>query len=161
MPRNRKHIKEITLLSFDKIQPVDPDEFDTALNWAMNAAARKAIVTNPSKMGLNLDLGDGEVQRITFTDIPMNRAMMALKERYGSSDKMYSVTLRIFALFQIMHNPAMEKWMRNGQEGWTEVNPAVTEAAATVTLDGDGNFPVETFFDKVKELAETKYKDED
>lgn len=160
MPRHHKHTIGKPFRSPDQIEPIDPDEFDTALNWAMNAASRKAVVTDPSKMGLNLDLGNGRVEHIGFTDIPMNRALMALKERYGDSEKMFFVSMRIFALFQIMHDPAMTKWMRQGGE-FTEVHPAVTEAAATIMLNNDGNFPVDIFFAKVEELSKTKYKDED
>ncbi len=159
MARNKGDNADKPLPKFDQIQPIDPDEFDTALNWAMNAASGKAIVTNPSKTRLNIDLGNGKVEQIGFTDIPINRAMMAITERYGNSDKNYFVSMRMFALFHIMHNPAMNKWMKKGEE-MIGLHPAVIEAAATVMLGSDGNFPVNSFLAKVEQVAKTKYKEE-
>ncbi|MCL4559871.1 MAG: hypothetical protein M1281_04545 [Chloroflexi bacterium] len=158
----RKTIKRFP--TYDQLLPIDPDEFNTALNWVQNVATQKAQVTNPTDMGLNLDFGDGRVDHITFTDIPMNRMMIALKERYEDDpDKMYSISMRIFALFKIMHDPTVaDKWMRKGEEeGVTEVHPGVTDAAATVRLNEEGYFPLDEFLARVKELADTKYKDEE
>jgi hypothetical protein len=77
----------------------------------MNAAVKRALVPSPTHFGLNLDLGE-KVEHISFTDIPMNRAMIALEERYGDdTDKFFSVTGRMWALFHIMHDPAMTEYM--------------------------------------------------
>jgi hypothetical protein len=158
MTRNhrRRNIKPFP--TFDKIQPIDPDEFNTTLNWCMNASIGKAIVENPSKRRLSIVDDDGKVSHIHFTDIPMNRILMAIQERYeDDTDKYFSVAMRIFELFSIMHKPEMAKWMRVDEE-ITEVHPAVTDVAATVMLNAEGKFPLDEFLAKVKELAETKYK---
>jgi hypothetical protein len=85
-------------------------------------------------------LEKGKVEQIGFTDIPMNRGMIALKERYGDdTDKFFSITMRIFAMIHIMHDPKMNKYMRESGE-YTEFHPAVLDAAAVVMLDKDGNF---------------------
>lgn len=161
MAKNRKPRRINPLPSYDKLQTIDPDEFDTALGWYMNAAAKKAIVENPTNLGLTLIDENGKVSGIRFTDIPLNRGMVALKERYGNdSDKYFSVATRMFALFKILHDPALGEWMRRGEE-ITEVHPAVIDAAATVRINFEGNFTLEEFIVKVKELANTKYKDEE
>ncbi len=158
MARHRRIVKPFP--TFNQMGPIDPDEFNTALSWAMNAASKRAQITNPTKLGVNIDLG-GNIERISFTDIPLNRALVALKERYGdNTDKFFNISNRIFAFFHIMKDPAMALYIKKGVE-LTEVHPAVTDAAAEVMLDSEGNFPPDIFFSKVKELAATKYKAEE
>lgn len=155
MARNRRIVKPFP--TFDQCNPIDPDEFKTALNWAVNAAAKRAKVTNPSKLGVNIELGDS-IERISFADSPLNRALVALKERYfDDSDKFINISRRIFALFDILRHPAMAAYTQVEGE-FTEIHPAAADAAAEVMLDSKGNFPPELFLAKVKELAETKYQ---
>ena len=87
----------------------DPEEFATAFIFANNAASHHAIVTNPSTLGLRLDLGKGEVEEIWFTDIPENRMMSALKERYGhNTAKFASACARTMALEKLPTEPSCQ-----------------------------------------------------
>lgn len=158
MTKHRKRREMKPFPKMEEAQPFDPDEFNTALNWYQNAYMHQAHVSNPENYKVNIDYGNGKVDQIGFTDIPMNRGMIALKERYGHDTlKFFSITMRIWAMFHIMHDPNMKKYIRHGEE-YDEFHPAVLDAAALVMLDKDGNFPVDVFFSKVEELIETKYK---
>lgn len=161
MTTNRKRHQGKPFPKFKDAIPFDPDEFNTALNWYQNTAIKKAQITNPEEFGVNINMGNGKVEHISFTDIPMNRGMIALKERYGhDTDKFFSIAMRIFALIHIMHDDHLKKYQRIGED-FTEVHPAVTDAAALVMLGEDGFFPVELFISQVEELIKTKYIDDD
>ena len=160
MPRKRKPKRDKPLPTFEEMPPIDPDVFIVAINFAMNAASGNAITDDPTKMGVNLLDEDGSVSKIRFADIPMNRAMLALKERFaGDSDMFASAATRMFALGNIFEDPRFYKWIKHGNDS-DEVHEAVIEADATVMLDAEGEFPPDEFLLKVEELTETKYKDD-
>lgn len=160
MARNRKKREIKPFPKFEDAQPFDPDEFNTALNWYQNAALNIAKIKNPNEYGFGFETGDGNVENYGFTDIPLNRGMFALKERYGDDqDKLFSMIFRIQALFKIMHDEQIKKYMREGGE-YTEVHPAVTDAAAFAIIGNDGFFTVDEFIKTVEELIHTKYKDD-
>jgi hypothetical protein len=161
MTRNRKKREIKPFPKFEDAQPFDPAEFNTALDWYENAALKKAQVDNPEKFGAIFDFGNGKVEEIRFTDIPMNRGMIALKERYGDDqDKFFSIVLRIQSLFKIYQDGVVEKYIRRKGE-IVEIHPAVVDAAASVKLNDQGWFPVDKFLETVDELIHTKYKDDE
>ena len=157
--RNSRYIKPLP--KFEDAQPFDPAEFNTALDWYQNTALKIAKIENPNEFGFVFESGDGSVKNYSFTDIPFNRGMFALKERYGDDqDKFFSIVVRTQALFKIMHDEKIKKYMREGGE-YTEVHPAVTDAAAFAIVGKDGFFPVDEFIVTVDELIHTKYKDDE
>jgi len=157
MTTNRKKYQGLRFPKMEEAMPFDPDEFNTALNWYQNTYMNEAKIDKPSKFGVNLDYGNGKVDHIRFTDIPMNRGMIALKERYGhDTNKFFSISMRIFAFIHIMHEERLKKYTIAGED-FVKIHPAVTDAAALVMLDEHGNFPVDAFIEKVEELIKTKY----
>ena len=157
--KNKREIKPFP--KFEDAQPFDPAEFNTALSWYENAALKKAKVDNPQDYGATFDFGNGKIERIAFTDIPLNRGMIALKERYGDDqDKFFSIVLRIQSLFKLYQDKNVEKYLRRNGE-IVEIHPAVIDAAATVKLNDQGWFPVDKFIETVDELIHIKYKDDE
>ena len=72
MPRNRKRrIKPFP--TYDKILPIDLDEFITAVNWAMNAGVGKAVLDSPNKMKIGFVAEYGSEKRYSFTDVQAYR----------------------------------------------------------------------------------------
>ena len=137
----------------------DPDEFATAFIFANNAASNNATVTNPSDLGINLDLGNGQVKGIQFSDIPMNRMMVALKERYGHEPtKFYSACFRTWSLINIAHRPELSEWVIRHEDG-AEMHDVMVEAAAVTKLDQHGEFPLNEFMESVRYFLSTKYAD--
>lgn len=151
--------REKPMPSFEGMVVIDPDEFSTAVNFAINASSGQAITIDPSKMKFNLEQPDGSVDQFRFTDTPTNRVIFALQERYGkASAKFYSATCRFLAYVKILRSPELSEWVRRGSTV-TEIHPAVIDAASSVTMDSEGDFPIPQFIARVKELAATKYRD--
>jgi len=160
MTRNRKKREIKPFPKFEDAQPFDPAEFITALEWYQNAALNIAKIENPNEFGFGFKSGDGKVNNYSFTDIPFNRGMFALKERYGDDqDKFFSIVVRTQALFKIMHDEKIKKYMREGGK-YTEVHPAVTDVAAFAKVGKDGFFLIDEFIKTVEEFIHTKYKDD-
>jgi hypothetical protein len=148
------------LPTFDEMQPLDIDVFNTAFNFAMNAYTGDAKVEDASKRGLNIVDDDGSVTEIRFTDIPMNRMMTALLERFGANSQCASATGRIWALLDLLRNDQLKDWVRKGDDAsFVEIHPAVIDAAATVMMDSHGQFPLDDFLSKVKEIDQARYQD--
>lgn len=160
MPRKHKPKRDKPLPPFEEMPPIDPDVFIVAVNFAMNAASGNAITDDPTKAGINLVEENGSVSELRFTDIPMNRAMLALKERFAGDSAMFSsAATRMFALGKVLEDPRLSKWIKHGDDS-DEVHEAVIETAATIRLDANGEFPLDKFILQVEELTESKYKDD-
>jgi len=163
MTKKRNNQEEIKRLPrFHETAPFDPDEFVTAFNWAMNAGAKQAIVTDPTKLGLNITEDDGTTRTLRFTDTSTARVLMAFRERYGDNpDKYIGAAGRFFALLKLVRDNALSDWIESDPSvtDFVMLHPAVVEAAAVVRLNKNGSFPRREFLNKIKHLANTSSKD--
>ncbi len=149
---------ELNLLLFrPELTPrVDPEQFAFALQLGSAASTYRMPMESPSKMGVGLEMPDGTVQQIRFTDVPLNRLALAIREHFGPDRKTFaSVMTRFFALQRLWKNNRMKKWVRKveGEPGAREVNEAVFTAAATLAVNAQGRFDENLFFKKVEEIA--------
>jgi hypothetical protein len=138
-----------------RVNPVTREELGFAVAVGGAAASYKMPTPSPTKFGLALTENDGTVMNIRFTDIPLNRGMLAIREHCGGDpSKFFSLAFRLFALGSILRRKEIAPWIRrNVSPGVDEVHPAVIEAAATLPLNSRGHFDARTFFQKVKEVA--------
>lgn len=156
MPPNSSTPNASRFPEFDHLPPIDPDEFATAFNWAMNAASGRAIIADPSDLRLGFRGIDGGIHEIRFTDTVLARITIAMKERYGDNTEKYvSASGRIFALLRLLQSGELSDWIRPdpSDPGNYEIHPSLVEAASNVRLTRNCTFPRDEFLRTVEQLA--------
>jgi hypothetical protein len=152
------------LRSPEKTKPVDPEHFGFAMQLASAASSYRMPMESPAKQKIMLEMPDGKLQEIRFTDIPMNRAAMAIRDHFAPDmEAARSAMMRWMALVRLASHPSMRKWERRSGENqeWIEIHNAVFDAAALLPLNKNGDFNVKAFFKKVEEIASgDKYAEE-
>jgi hypothetical protein len=146
--------------------PLDPQEFVFAFELFRAAGSSKMPTKNPTQCVVNLDTGDGRVDKIAFADIPLNRGTLAVSQHFaGDSAKYYSFMLRFFALSELLADESdiAKQWIRpmknDGKDG-KDIHSAVMDLSATAPLNSKGCFNHKAFFTTLKQLAATeKYAD--
>jgi hypothetical protein len=151
--------KDSPLLKKEFLEPVDPEQFGFAIQIASAAHAFRMPMESPSTQGVNIEMGDGEIKRLVFTDIPINRAFMAMRDHFAPDfDTFQRVGLRFFALHKIWNSKNMEKWTKKDKDDPSVVliNEAVFRAGATCPLNEKGEFEETSFFMAVEKFANEK-----
>jgi hypothetical protein len=125
---------------------------------AISAGQLLTQVTSPTEYGVNLlDEKSGDVSRISFTDNPYNRVMVALIENLGEEErqeKMPSISTRIFALMDLLNQGKLKQWTKPcaDDDGSILLSEAVFRAASRATVDTNLKFVGEEFEQMVKEI---------
>lgn len=83
MTKCKARKKPVGLPRPENTKPVDPEQFGFAMQLASAAASYRMPMESPTKQRLNIKMDDGTVQRLAFTDIPMNRAAMAILDHFA------------------------------------------------------------------------------
>lgn len=137
--------------------PMDRDYFAYAFELANSAGNLTMPVENPEQCDVTLvDEESDELTLVQFTDHPINRAMLALKNNCeGDSEKFYNLSMRFFAMFPVMRSEEVKKWMTQDKDrpDCILLHPAVVYAGAEVALDKEGEFNIEEFFERVARIA--------
>src|ERR1044072_6380925 len=85
-----------------EVLPFEVEEFSYVFDIAMHASMNKRAARNPSDKSILFEESDGSVVRLSPTDIPMNRAAMAVVEHHrNDTPKYYSMMFRLCALMEI------------------------------------------------------------
>ena len=137
------------------IAPMDGDEFRQVLEWAAEIAYGCApdSVANPSEKQIHMDMGDGSIGTIQFTDIPQNRLVMAVSQHYRSNrPKFYSFMFRVWALMPILQGGLPPEYARQEGNGQA-IHDAVFEVAATLPLTKRGEFHRARFLAELRRIA--------
>jgi hypothetical protein len=129
----------------------DPQEFLNTFNFAMHAMIRKNDANKPSKWGFTSEEEDGSLVRYQFSDTPMNRATMTVRDIY-EGDQFISYMHRLKALLDIVEDEGIAKW-RKRVEGGYDIDDAVVMAAAIVPLTEEGDFPRDRFFQEIERIV--------
>jgi hypothetical protein len=140
--------------SYDELVPFDPDEFATALQWAMNAVTGKASIQDPASLRITLPDEDGEPLDYRIEDRPETRIIVAMLERYGRDDpaKYHSAIARVLALLELVDEGGLEPWIHQTPDGGEVIAASVVAAAAVVPLNEWLRFPVRPFMLKVRQI---------
>lgn len=142
----------------DRVQaPVPVDTFLFYFDLAINAAEFKTPTTNPVKYGFTLIENDGSEQSYNFTDNPINRMVVAIKENMTEEeiqDLFPSVIARIFSLQALMGHKDLSSWIRSSQDNpdTVLVHPAVLAAAASAPIE-EMSFNLEKFLRLIAEIS--------
>ena len=140
------------------LAPVKEDEFLFYSHLAISAGQLQTQVTSPTEYGVNLlDEGDSRISRISFTDNPYNRVMVALIENLGEEErqeKMPAISTRIFALMDLLNQGKLKQWAKPcaDDDGSILLSEAVFRAAARATVDINLKFVWREFEQIVEEI---------
>lgn len=136
----------------ERIKPVDPERFHFALGVYCAAAALKGPAPNPQEFGLNLLNDDGSESKITFTDRPENRGMLAVRKEFPEPTEFQSMGFRLMTFSRIMRYRKLRKWglVRTGESGQTEIHEAVINALAMAPFRKTGVLDREAFLSLVE-----------
>src|SRR5688572_9644362 len=128
-----------------KIGPVSAEELTFALAVGSAAAAGKIPQSGVKGMGINI-ADDGDVSRLELTDIPINRAAIAVRGQFPR-EAFRPIMMRLFALGEAMRDERMTPYVRDADDGSgaIEMHEAVVEIAAVMPLNRKGNFNLATF----------------
>lgn len=131
------------------------DELVFAYELGGRAATNQIPRSGVGGLGVNIDLGDGTAQRVELTDIPMNRAMIAIRDHFPKG-KMQPLMFRIMAMSEMLQLPEGQRYMRpaSGGEGEFEISEAVFRVAAEMPLNSNLSFNAPTFFKRVAKWYE-------
>jgi hypothetical protein len=140
--------------------PISSDDFAFAFEIAMKGVGKEILIRDPTSMGLTiLDDEAGQSTEIRFTDMPMTRALIALKEHFGDNPDIYqSMVWRIFGLLRILRDPDLSYWMKPDPDDSDAllVHKALLDAAAILRLSEEGQFQKETL---IGEAELIKFRD--
>jgi hypothetical protein len=123
-----------------------------AFAYSVGGAAATGLIpqSGVGGMGLNLDLGDGESQRIELTDIPSNRAMIAIRDQFPPG-MLQPLMMRIWAMGEMLSLPEAEPYIRPDPDtpAESQISEAFFVVAAAMPLNAKAKFNRRTFFKRV------------
>ena len=140
----------------EAIPPVAPDQFQFGVLLASAAFGYRMPMDSPAKQGVTLRMEDGSTCRLAFTDIPENRAMIAMRDHFGGDhEAFFAAAMRFFALMRVWKSPRNKAWLRPAEDDPRSimVHDAVFRSAARVPLNAEGCFDEGPFFAQVEEYA--------
>lgn len=141
----------------EQLPPLNVEEFLFALNLGSAAYSLRMPMKSPAEEGLTLRDQDGRLTRISVTDIPFNRATIAVRDHFAPHwQKFTSFMMRFSALQALCDVPEMEEWVTQspGPDPQLVVHGAVLRVAATLPLTAGALFDKESFFRTVRDLAQ-------
>jgi len=138
-----------------RIAPVEPAELSFALAVGSAAAAKRIPGAGVGGMGIDIQAEDGEIERLELTDVPMNRAAMAIRDQFPR-EKFMPLMFRGWALGALFDDERMAPYLREdaADPKACEVHEAVMDVAAVMPLNKDGQYNASAFFRRVERRAE-------
>jgi hypothetical protein len=135
------------------IPAVTSEQLVFALGVADAAATGKTPQSGIGHLGVEGAPADG-VARIGLTDIPANRAMIAVRKQFPS-EVFQPLMFRMWALATVMKDSRAKAFLRAAEDDpeGQEVHEAVYEVAATMPLNKDALFNAQKFFRRVAARA--------
>lgn len=112
-------------------------------------SGKVATRRKPSDHHILIDLEDGTgIKELRFTDVPMNRAALAVKEHLANSALFTNTMARIFALREIMDDKRIKPWVKDDPKdpGVALIHPAIIRVAAKMPMNEKGSFWPTKFF---------------
>src|SRR6185437_15070800 len=134
-----------------RIKPIDPERFKFAMGVFGAAAALKGPAPNPTQFSVNIQDDDGSITKVSFTDRPENRGILALKQQFSDSDEFESMSFRILILSDVLRDERLSKMgVIRCEDGEMEVHDSVIFALATAPFRKSGKLDKSAFFAAVK-----------
>jgi hypothetical protein len=131
---------------------VEADEIAYAMAVGSAAATGRIPGSGVRHLGVSLQRASGEVQELSLTDIPSNRAMIAIRDQFPK-EKFQPIMMRVWALGELLDDQRMQEFIRPASDGdGDEIHSSVYEIAGKMPLNGKGLFNRATFFRRVKAI---------
>jgi hypothetical protein len=153
-----------------EVPPVDPDEFATAFNLVLNAAAGRVALEHklgdpPESPASSAEPPAGPPEPSKYWDIadkPLNRGLAALRERYTDPAKFNYIALRVAGLTFVLGRSALAPWIERdlSGQGNLQVHPAVLDAAAVSPLGPGYEFELPPLVDNIQSAVARRYSEE-
>jgi hypothetical protein len=141
-----------------EIPPLDPDEFMAAYQYAGMVSEYEFLEEVPAIGKPMIKTEDGV---LALSNIPENRFGLAIVRHFrGQREKATTFLWRFFALQRLFREERMMPYIRGSGDD-REINCAVFEVAATLTLSEDYEFEPSVFFQTVSEVAARMASEED
>jgi hypothetical protein len=140
------------ILQPQKAPPVDCEELIRAVE-VINRAGRGEIATpDPGRFGVNLVQADGSVVGLRFTDLPINRAVFAVRDQFQEDDQWQNLLYRYFALCAAIKDwqADLAPWLQRDVRA-TLLHRAILEAAAVAPVTRNVTFRRKPFLGKIAE----------
>lgn len=137
--------------SLPQIDPVTFEELVYAYRVGGAAADGKIPQSSVKGIGVNVDLEDGQgIERLELTDIPLNRAAIAIRDQFPSG-KLMPLMARIMALGEMAKEPDAEQYIRPDPDSPEDkqLSEALFHVAAAMPLNRKLRFNRATFFKHV------------
>ena len=149
-------MKPIT--AFQKMPPIPRDQFVIAFDLAVSAVDHGMPANSPETRSVNLDFGDSTIEKFSFTDCPMNRALFAAKDHFGPGDLFFNFSMRFMAFHDLLSANLLEDWLRSSEDipGVQEIHPALLYAASEVKMTKRGNFSVKLLHNRARAIVENE-----
>jgi hypothetical protein len=136
----------------EQARPLAPEAFRQAVLRA-NAAASTPHPLLHERVTPPLLLRDGnQEEALAFTDTPLMRAILTLRECYPQPGDWLSAFWRCQALESLLEHHELAPWVKAVGEAW-QVADAVLCVAATAPLDATGQFLLQPFCEALARWA--------
>jgi hypothetical protein len=108
--------------------------------------------TNPQQFSVNLVDDDGSVQKLSLTDRPENRGMLAVKKEFPDPAELESIGFRMLTFPAVLKMNALKEMglIRQVEENQTEIHDAVVVALAQAPFKKSGSLDEKAFIELVK-----------
>lgn len=132
-------------------QSVDPIKFEAAYRYATNDHG-EILDGNSPEQAYWRDFYRKRV--IHFQKIPFSRAVEALEDRFPEREDFHCAALRFWALLRLLAHQELNRWVKtdSGYSNIVEIHPAVFSVAATIHLNENGDFSMDTFLKELERL---------
>jgi hypothetical protein len=151
-----------------EVPPVDPDEFATAFNLVLNAAAGRVELEHrlgepPDVPASGAEPPAGPPDPGKYWDIadkPLNRGLAALRERYADPVKFNHIALRVAALTFVIARADLAGWVERDPAGSANprLHPAVLDAAAVSPLGPGYEFDRPALLANIQAAVARRYR---
>jgi hypothetical protein len=145
MPKRRRPRGPHPELRPEHARPLDPEAFRIAAQAALAATTTPHPLLH-ERVSPHMVLHDGEEsEALWLTDIPMNWAMITLRDYYEDRLDYTSANWRLGAIGALADRPELAPWIAAAPQGGYEVADAVFYVAATAPLNARGEFWIKPF----------------
>jgi hypothetical protein len=144
---------------------VGPEHLAFAFHCEWGAQTARMPGLNPSEEEINLDMGNGEIQRVSFSDTQSNRVtstvLSELRSFFPESDpnsflRSLAVMMRLNAMAKILQIPEIARLIREDPDGNFFLPGFVTTTCATAPLAGKyADFERSSFLTILREAQES------
>lgn len=141
------------------LAPLARDEFVSGFDAAMRADEQRVSNAQAERSAATCE----DVERtlaFSLADYPMYRALLAASNHFGKRVAVFqNFMLRFCALIDLVNTNAFRDWTREiSRPDDQTIHPAVIYACADVQLTENGQFPVDRFLQRTRQIIDEEFR---